>query len=1065
MKRLKKAVSVLLSLVLVITSFSFHSTKIVAETNDTLTETSLLSGQVTSSSDATRGTGDAYDGFIITCHDTSVDYLKITYTIDDASNLLPWTWLFNFQPYTSSWAGWECNPITLSDSTYEDGEYTAYISVDKIKESCTEGDVAGINLCYCEVAGTTLQLTGCYAVSGSMSGNTGEEEQEEEGKKYVPSSASNDYVNALGDGWNLGNTFDSYDTNLNVPDLRENTWGNPDVTKELLHAIKEKGFESIRIPMTTYRRCEKKNGKYVIDETWLARYKEVVDWAVDEGFYVMINMHHDSSWLSQWDGNKSSEEYIRFTDSWKQIADYFKDEPAQVCFETINEPQFYKATKDCTTYNMLDMINLAAYNIIRQSGGNNQDRMIVMPTYNTNQEADSLTDLYNLITGLQDDNIIATIHYYSEWCFSGNLGTTGFDDPVNGGDTTSRDAIKTTFQKVYDQFIANGIGIVVGEYGLLGTNEVGEYVKYLEEVIARGHEYGMSMIFWDAGNYINRRDTVNYSWNEPRLGEMIDAGMHGRSSTADCLDELYFSGTVNSDVKIPLRINGPEFTGIKGLTEGVDYTYDADSAVISLKASYVNKGYASLGSTEYGVFDELLIQFTSGANWHEYLCKYSTALAGTAAGSTNGITVPVTYNGAKVRRVSAYQRSGAVGPTHTWCKYLTFAGDFTPDYAGGKLTLNSSFLGDASLKDGPVLVNVEMWDGQILRVWLNKEGSAFQCGSQFAEDIEAEILSPEQIVIYTGETSIPAQYLNLPEGGEVYGTWITDSSVIKMDGWPATMTFSKTPTAFTIGGIVVYYYDNMKYVNAQFAVKAMPVVSDIIVDSGQTEKIQISNLTEDAIVKYHMENDAVASVSDNGIVTGLGAGSTVLTVTVSQYGRTDTFTAKVTVTGEPVVTPTVTPTATELPTVTPTVTPTATELPTVTPTTVPTHKPVVKVNSNISSQISQTYTISSGTLDNLDLSKLTIRFCYDKGNTKEQNFWVDNAGIGYNCDPYYVNYTSSVKYTITDSYVEISFSKPLQLGNGVLTLQTRMNNADWSAYTDFKATDTLVFYDGNLINA
>ena len=93
----------------------------------------------------------------------------------------------------------------------------------------------------------------------------------------IPATTSNKYMKALGNGWNLGNTFDSYDTNLNVEDLRENTWGNPNVTRELIHAIKQEGFDSIRIPMTTYRRCSKVNGKYVIDETWLARYKEVVD--------------------------------------------------------------------------------------------------------------------------------------------------------------------------------------------------------------------------------------------------------------------------------------------------------------------------------------------------------------------------------------------------------------------------------------------------------------------------------------------------------------------------------------------------------------------------------------------------------------------------------------------------------------------------------------------------------------------------------------------------------------------------------------------------------------------
>lgn len=155
--------------------------------------------------------------------------------------------------------GWECNAITLSDSTLENGEYTAYIPMQTIKDSCVEGDVAGVNLNYCEVENVKLQLTGFYACTGKI--NTEPEVTATPGQdidsKDIPATKSNQFMKAFGNGWNLGNTFDSFDTNLNVEDLRENTWGNPNVTKELLHAIKQEGFDSIRIPMTTYRRASR----------------------------------------------------------------------------------------------------------------------------------------------------------------------------------------------------------------------------------------------------------------------------------------------------------------------------------------------------------------------------------------------------------------------------------------------------------------------------------------------------------------------------------------------------------------------------------------------------------------------------------------------------------------------------------------------------------------------------------------------------------------------------------------------------------------------------------------
>ncbi|SET03226.1 cellulase family glycosylhydrolase [[Clostridium] polysaccharolyticum] len=1098
MKKMKKGLSVLLSFVMIITSLCFTTVK-AAETNSSLTEISLLSQSVTASDEEARGTGDGYDGLITTVRDVDVDYLKIAYTIDNPSRLQSWTWLFNFMPFTSSWAGWECNAVTLSDSALENGEYIAYIPMKAIKDSCAEGDVAGVNLNYCEVEGVKLQLTGFWACTGKLATEpeaTGKKDiasGQETVQKDIPDTASNQFMLAFNNGWNLGNTFDSFDTNLNVEDLKENTWGNPNVTKELLHAIRQEGFDSIRIPMTTYRRASKVNGRYVIDESWLARYKEVVDWAVEEGFYVMINMHHDSSWLRSWNGNKSAEEFIRFTQSWEQIADYFKEEPAQVCFETINEPQFDYPTAHNTIYDMLDAVNLASYNIIRKSGGKNATRMIVLPTYNTNQNPESLDDLYNLIKGLQDENVIATIHYYSEWCFSGNLGTTGFDDPVNGGETTSRDAIYSTFKTVYDKFIANGIGIIVGEYGLLGTNEVGEYVKYLECVNAVGHTYGMSMVFWDAGNYINRRDK-NYAWNEPRLGEMVDASMTGRSSTAACLDELYFQGELSEDVTIPLIINGPEFKGIKGLTEGSDYTYNKEKAVITVKASYVNRKLKAFGSNEFGTFDELLIQFTSGAVWHEYLCKNAEASAGKATGNTNGVTIPFTYNGAKVRRISAYQRNGCVGPTHSWCKYLTFNGDFTPDYAGNKLVLSSSFLKDSSVLDGPILVNVEMWNGQTVKVWMNKKGTSIEVDSQYAENTSAEIKKPEKMVVYVGEKQIPSQYLGLPEGGSIYGTWITDSSVIKMDGWPAAMTFSSTPTDFTAGGILVYFYDIQEYVNGMFAVKAMPKVEGVTLKAGEKKAVTVKDVAKDAVITYAVEDPFVATV-ENGVIKAKNAGKTSVIVTVSQYGRTDDFTASVHVedslipSAEPAEseapassmepaeseapTSSVEPVVSEVPvsSTEPAVseTPVSSAEPVVSETPFPSQVPVAKekpdviVQTEISSQVRQNYTISSGTIKEFDLSKLVLRYYFIKDSQKEQNIWIDNAAVSCNCSPYYIGYTSNVKCNVTEEYVEFAFTKAQLLYGGTFNIQTRMNYSDWSPYINFQSAGLEVYYDGTLV--
>ena len=46
-----------------------------------------------------------------------------------------------------------------------------------------------------------------------------------------------------------------------------------------------------------------------------------------------------------------------------------------------------------------------------------------------------------------------------------------------------------------------------------------------------------------------------------------------------------------------------------------------------------------------------------------------------------------------------------------------------------------------------------------------------------------------------------------------------------------------------------------------------------------TQKLRVTVDPADAVVSFHSGNEEVATVSDTGIVTGVGDGSTIITVT------------------------------------------------------------------------------------------------------------------------------------------------------------------------------------------
>ena len=94
---------------------------------------------------------------------------------------------------------------------------------------------------------------------------------------------ASELVSELKVGWNLGNSLDVFDgTGLST----ETGWGNPKTTKQMIDGIKDKGFNLIRIPVTWGNHVD---DSYTIDSEWLDRVQEVVNYAYDDGMYVIIN--------------------------------------------------------------------------------------------------------------------------------------------------------------------------------------------------------------------------------------------------------------------------------------------------------------------------------------------------------------------------------------------------------------------------------------------------------------------------------------------------------------------------------------------------------------------------------------------------------------------------------------------------------------------------------------------------------------------------------------------------------------------------------------------------------
>jgi len=128
----------------------------------------------------------------------------------------------------------------------------------------------------------------------------------------------------LGKGINMGNMFEA---------PMETAWGNP-FQNDYFKRISELGFNSVRVPIrwdVPDRALQ--TSPYTVNPVFLARIKTIVDNAIANKLYVIINMHHHEEIFTDPEKVKP-----RFLSQWEQIATFFKDYNQSLLFEIINEP-------------------------------------------------------------------------------------------------------------------------------------------------------------------------------------------------------------------------------------------------------------------------------------------------------------------------------------------------------------------------------------------------------------------------------------------------------------------------------------------------------------------------------------------------------------------------------------------------------------------------------------------------------------------------------------------------------------------------------------------------------
>lgn len=334
--------------------------------------------------------------------------------------------------------------------------------------------------------------------------------------KEIPASDAMEFVKNMKVGWNLGNTLEAHNGANPGDELSTETcWGNPETTKEMIDALKEAGFNTVRVPVTWYNHAQKnEDGSYTVSEVWLDRVQEVVDYAYDNGMYVILNTHHD---ISTEDGYypdsahyEQSEKFLKSV--WTVMAERFRDYDEHLILESLNEPrlaeteyEWYLAESSAECKDSADCINRLNQlfvDTVRADGGNNAERYLMVPGYDASP-AGALSDLFVLPEDSAENKLIISTHAYIPYNFA-------LQSPSEGGSTeqfsadsvTSRMEIDTTMDKLYKKYVSQGIPVIMGEFGARNkNNNLQQRVDYYAYYIAAARARGISCCIWDNGSF------------------------------------------------------------------------------------------------------------------------------------------------------------------------------------------------------------------------------------------------------------------------------------------------------------------------------------------------------------------------------------------------------------------------------------------------------------------------------------------------------------------------------------------------------------------------------------
>lgn len=296
---------------------------------------------------------------------------------------------------------------------------------------------------------------------------------------------------ALGRGINLGNA-------LEAP--REGEWGVT-LKADYFKSIRDAGFQSVRLPVRWSAHAGK-SAPFIID----AKFAERVDWAIDRALEnklnIIINVHHYGEMDSDPDKHLP-----RLIGIWEQIAARYKNRPASVYFELLNEPH------DKLTEAEWNAAFPQILSVVRRS---NPTRAVLIGPGQWN----SVGGLDKLQLPKEDRNLILSIHCYDPFEFTHQgapwvQGADKWKERKWTGSDEEQKALRAKFDKAAAWAKTNARPVFLGEFGAYQKADMESRARWTRFMVEEAERHGFSWAYWEFCSGFGAYDPRTDTWRAP----------------------------------------------------------------------------------------------------------------------------------------------------------------------------------------------------------------------------------------------------------------------------------------------------------------------------------------------------------------------------------------------------------------------------------------------------------------------------------------------------------------------------------------------------------------------